>query len=161
MFSLRLPGFSLPELCMLCGKVVLFFAWATLAAPAWGDDAAPKALQQHQLQRQQQQEQLQLRMHQQQRAVQSPATDARQKQAIDLLEINQQQRQQELQYRQQIEPQTAQPSDDEGTRRAKAQMEQQKAQQQSQQQLQRFDSELQQHAEKNRKEPSRGEIRAD
>ena len=46
-----------------------------------------------------------------------------------------------MHYRQQIEPPTAQPADDEGTRRAKERMEREKAQRQSQQQLQRFDAE--------------------
>ena len=126
-------------------KVLMtFIGWVALAAAAWGaEDPGGRALQQHQLQRQQQQEALQLRMQQQQRSVQEPPADARQQQALDQLQINQQQQQQQLHHRQGIEPAGAQPSDDEGTRRAKAQMELQKAQQQSQQQLRRFESELQ------------------
>lgn len=120
---------------------------AVLAGAVWGEDAAQKALRQDQLQRQHQQDQLLLRMQQQQRNVQSPSADARQEQERERIEINQRQRQQALQYRQQIEPPSAQPSDDEGTRRAKAQIERQHAQQQSQQQLQRFDRERRQAAE--------------
>jgi hypothetical protein len=48
-----------------------------------------------------------------------------------------------MHYRQGIEPASAQPSDGEGTRMAKSQLELEKAQQQSQQQLRRFESELQ------------------
>ena len=121
-----------------------FIGWAALAAAAWGaEDPGERALQQHQLQRQQQQEALQLRMQQQQRSVGGPPADARPQQALEQLQINQQQQQQQLHYRQGIEPTSAQPSEGEDTRRAKAQMELQKAQQQSQQQLRRFESELQ------------------
>jgi hypothetical protein len=129
------------------------------AAPALGaDDPGARALQQHQLQRQQQQDALQLHMQQQQRATQSPPTDLRQQQQARQLEIDQQQRQQELHYRQGIEPSTAQPSDDEGTRRAKASTELQKAQQQGGRQLQRFDAETQHQGEARRKVESRGEV---
>ena len=82
-------------------------------------------------------------MQQQQGSLQNPPADARQQQALEQLQINQQQQQQQLHYRQGIEPVSAQPSEGEGTSRAKAQMELQKAQQQSQQQLRRFESELQ------------------
>ena len=123
---------------------MMFIGWIALATAAWGaDDPGARALQQHQLQRQQQQDALQLRMQQQQRSVQEPPAGAKQQQALDPLQINQRQQQQELHYRQGMEPTGAQPSDDEGTRGAKAQMELQKAQQQSQQQLRRFESELQ------------------
>jgi hypothetical protein len=99
-------------------------------------------------------------MQQQQRATQAPPADVRQQQAGKQLEIEQQQRQQELHYRQGIEPSTAQPIDDEGTRRAKTQLELQKAQRQGERQLQRFDRETQQEAERRRKVESRGEISA-
>ena len=134
--------------------LVLAAAW-----PAWAaDDAGSRALQQNQLQRQQQQDALQLRMQQQQRAVQSPPVDLRQQQAVKQLEIDQQQRQQELHYQQGVEPPTAQPSDDGGTRRAKAQMELQEAKRQGQSELRRSDYESQQQAEQKRKVESRGEI---
>jgi hypothetical protein len=130
------------------------------AIPAWGaDDPAARALQQHQLQRQQQQDALQLRMQQQQHAVQSPPADSQQLQAMKQLEIDQQQRQQDLHYRQSIEPSATHPSDDEGSRRAKVQIEQERAQQQSQQQLRSFDAESQRQAERRVKEESRGEIK--
>jgi hypothetical protein len=123
---------------------IIFIGLAALAAAAWGaDDPGGRALQQHQLQRQQQLEALQLRMQQQQRSVQESPADPRRQQAVEQLQINQQQQQQELHYRQGIEPASAQPSEGEGTRRAKAQMELEKAQQQSQQQLRRFEPELQ------------------
>jgi hypothetical protein len=134
---------------------------AVLAGAAGGaEDPGARALQQHQTQRQQQQDAFQLRMQQQQRATQAPPADTRQQQAGKQLEIEQQQRQQELHYRQGIEPSIAQPTDDDGTRRAKAQLEQQKAQRQGSRQLQRFDGETQQEAERRRKVESRGEITA-
>src|SRR5688572_14299240 len=108
---------------------------------AGAEDPGAKAFQQNQQQRQQQQDALQLRMQQQQRATQVPPAGVRQQQSGRQLEIEQQQRQQELHYRQSVEPSTAQPSDDDGTRRAKAQLEQQKAQRESERQLQRFDRE--------------------
>ena len=129
-------------------STLLFVGLAMLPGTAGSDDPAQKALQQQLLQRQQQQDQLQLRMRQQQRNLQSPPVDTRQQQTLQQLEVNQRERQQELHYRQSIEPPTAQPSDDEGTHRAKAEMERQRAQEQGQQQLQRFDSELQQQKEK-------------
>ena len=123
---------------------IIFIGGAALAAAAWGaDDPGARALQQHQLQRQQHQEALQLRMQQQQRNVQESPADPRRQQAVEQLQINQQQQQRELHYRQGIEPASAQPSEGEGSRRAKAQMELEKAQQQSQQQLRRFESEPQ------------------
>jgi hypothetical protein len=134
--------------------VILSGAAAALGA----DDPGTRALQQNQLQRQQQQDALQLRMQQQQGSVQYPPADARQQQAIRQLEADQQQRQQELHYRQGIEPSTAQPSDDAGTRRAKAQLEQDRANEQGQRQLLRYDSEAQQRAEQVRRQKSRGEI---
>lgn len=132
---------------------------AALAATApAADDAGAQALQKHQLERQQQQEALQLRMQQQQRALQSPPADARQQQSARQLEVEQQQRQQELHYRQGIAPPGAHPTDDEGTRRAKAQMELQEAGRQGQQQLRRFDYESQQQGRQKRKVESRGEV---
>lgn len=132
---------------------------ASFAASAAGaDDPGARALQQHQLQRQQQQDALQLRMQQQQRATQSAPADSRQQQQARQLEIDQQQRQQELHYRQGIEPPTAQPSDDDGTRRAKTNIELQQARQQGQRELRRLDTETQQHAEGRRTVESRGEI---
>jgi len=128
------------------------------AAALGADDPGTRALQQHQLQRQQQQDALQLRMQQQQGSVQNPPADARQQQAIRQLEADQQQRQQELHYRQGIEPSTAQPSDDAGTQRAKAQLEQDRANEQGQRQLLRYESEAQQRAEQARRQKSRGEI---
>lgn len=140
-------------------RLLVTISCAAIAGPVQGaDDPGARALQQHQLQRQQQQDALQLRMQQQQRAAQSPPADSRQQQAAKQLEIEQQQWQQELHYRQGVEPPTAQPSDGEGTRRAKAQMELQKAQQQGQQQLRRFDAETQQQVEQKRKVESRGEV---
>jgi len=142
----------------LVKRLLLIAGCAAMAGPAAGaDDPGERALQQHQLQRQQQHDALQLRMQQQQRATQSPRADARQQQAEKQLEIDQQQRQQQLHDRQGIEPSTAQPSDDEGTRRAKAQMEVQEAGQQGQRQLRRFDHESQQQTEQRRKVESRGE----
>lgn len=124
--------------------VLTFIGGIALAAAARGaDDPGERALQQHRLQRQQQQEALQLRMQQQQRSVQESPADPRRQQAVEQLQINQQQQQQELHYRQGIEPGSAQPSEGEDTRRAKAQMELEKAQRQSQQQLRRFESEPQ------------------
>lgn len=118
--------------------------WMALAVPAWGaDDPGARALQQQQIQRQQQQDALQLRMQQQHRAAQNPPRDARQKQAQERLEVEQRQRQQALHYRHGVEPATAQPSDDDGARRAKEGMERQKAQQQGQEFLRRSEVELQ------------------
>ncbi len=100
-----------------------------LVAPVWGaEDPGARALQQQLLLRQQQQEALQLRMQQQHIAPSAPA-DARQRLLLEQLQMEQRQRQAQQHYRQAIEPPTAQPSDDEGTRRAKAEMELQKARQ--------------------------------
>jgi hypothetical protein len=124
--------------------LMTFIGWAALAAAAWSaEDPGGRALQQHQLQRQQQQEALQLRMQQQQHSAQDRPANTRQQQALEQLQINQRQQQQLLHDRQGIEPASAQPSEGEGGRRAKAQMELEKAQRQSQQQLRRFESELQ------------------
>lgn len=123
--------------------------WLTLVGASWSaDDPGARAVQQQLLQRQQQQEALQLRMQQQQRAVQSPPADARQNQAREKMQIEQQQQQQALHYRQGIEPQPAQPADDEGTRRAKAEMERLRAQRESQEQARRFEREMQQEPPK-------------
>ena len=141
-------------------RLAAIIGCVALAAPVWSaDDPALRALQQHQLQRQQQQDALQLRMQQQHRAVQSPPAGSQQQQATKQLEIDQQQRQQDLHFRQGIESSAAHPSDDEGARRAKAQIELQRAQQQSQQQLRSFDAESQRQAERRVKEESRGEIK--
>ena len=112
---------------------------------AAADDPAARALQQNQLQRQQQQDRLQLRMQQDQRAAQYPPADARQRQAMEQLELDQAQRQQQLHFQQQRAQQARPdlPSDDPGTRDAKAQIEQQRAARESRQQLQQFDRELQ------------------
>jgi hypothetical protein len=124
--------------------VLTVAGWAALVAAAWGaEDSGARAFQQHQLQRQQQQEVLQLRMQQQQRAVQSFPADPRQKQAQEKLQADQQLQQQQLHYRQAIEPETAQPSDDEGTRRAKAESGRLDAQRRSQQQIRQSARELQ------------------
>jgi hypothetical protein len=118
--------------------------WMAVAVPAWGaDDPGARAVHQQQIQRQQQQDALQLRMQQQQRAVQHPPQDTAQKQALERLQADQRQRQQELHYRQSIEPPVVQPTDDEGTRRAKEAAERQKAEQQGQELLRRSDTHLQ------------------
>ncbi|MDH3287580.1 MAG: hypothetical protein OEP48_07650 [Betaproteobacteria bacterium] len=131
-----------------------------LVALAWGaDEPGARALHEQQMMRQQQQDTLQLRMQQQQRSLQSPPAGAREGEALERLQINQQQRQQQLHYRQNIEPPTAHPDDDAGARRTKAELERQRAQRQGERQLQRFDSELQQRVESGRGEKARGEIR--
>ena len=117
-----------------------------LTAPAWSaDDPGGRAIQQLQLQRQEQQEQLQLEMQQYQRNSVNPPADARQRQAIEQLELDQSLRQQQLHMDQQRALQTRPeiPSDDPGTRDAKAQLELQRGSQESQRQLQQFDLELQ------------------
>ncbi len=123
-------------LCCLAGLA--------LAGQAWGGDPVLRELERSQQMRQQQQDALQLRMQQYHRSVQTPPADTSQQQAIQQLEIEQRQRQQETHYRQNIEAQPTAPADDEGTRRAKGQIEQQRAEQQGQQQLRRFDWELEQ-----------------
>jgi len=124
-----LPKIRLQRRDMRINPCSIAIACALLIPPAWGaEDPGARALQQHQLQRQQQQEALQLRM-QQQDVVQSAPADARQRQVLEQQQLEQRQRQDQQHYRQAIEPSTAQPSDDEGTRRAKAEMERQKARQ--------------------------------
>ena len=136
-------GFRLgPVFCVLAG--------VTLAGPAWGQDPGLRELQRNQQMRQQQQDELQLRMQQQQRSVQNPPADASQQQSIRQLELEQRQRQQDLHYRQNIDVQPAAPADDEGTRRAKSQIEQERTRQQSEQQLRQFDWQLQQESEHRR-----------
>jgi hypothetical protein len=137
-------GRALGLQCIRTGLLAsLMVIWTSPIGAA--DDAALKALQQNQLERQQQQDQLQLRMQQYQRNIQNPPADARQRQSIEQLELNQQLRQQQLHQLQQRELQTRpEPlTDDEGTRRAKAQIEQQRAQQQSRRQLEQFERERQ------------------
>jgi hypothetical protein len=108
------------------------------------DDATSRELHRQLQQRQQQQDQLQLRMQQYQRDAQPPRASVPQEPAIRQLEIEQQQRQRELHYRQQQSVPPPSPMDDEATRRAKAQLDQQRADQESRRQLQRFDRELEQ-----------------
>ena len=129
----------------------------SLCLQAGAEDAPLRALQQNQLMRQQQQDQLQLRMQQYQRNGQDPPADARQRQAIEQLELNQRLQQQLLHQHQQRELQARPelPSDDVGTRRAKAQIEERRARQESRRQLDQFDRELQfQAAEARQKEES-------
>jgi hypothetical protein len=110
---------------------------------AWpAENPAGRALQQHQLQRQQRDEDTQLRLMQLQRAAQTPPAGLRERQARERQQVDQRQRQQELHDRQAIEPAAAQPANDEGTRRAKAELELQRARQQSQQQIRQFEGEL-------------------
>jgi hypothetical protein len=111
---------------------------ALTAGAASSADPAARELQRHQLQREQQQDELQLRMLQQQREAQRPSPAARE------LEIDQRRRQQQLHYQQQIAPPAGQPSDDAGTQRARAQMDEERARQERARELQRFDSELRQ-----------------
>src|SRR3977135_1745475 len=115
------------------GSSILLFAFA----PPWAADEALKALQYNQLLRDQQQDRLQLRMQQYQTGVRA---DPRQRPALEQLEINQALRQQQLQLHQQRELQARPeaPSDDEGVRRAKAQIEEQRARHESRLQLQQF-----------------------
>jgi hypothetical protein len=134
---------------MLCGV-----ASVTLAGPAWGQqDPGLQELQRNQQMRQQQQDELQLRMQQQQRSLQNPPADARQQQSIHQLEIEQRQRQQDLHYRQNIGQPPAADTDDEGTRRAKSQIEQERTRQQSEQQLRQFDWQLQQESGRRKDQP--------
>lgn len=129
---------------MLKLPITLCLAALALAGAAWGSDTDPalREMQRNLELRRQQQDDLRLRMRQYERSIQAPPADARQQQAIRQLEIEQRQRLQELHYRQSVEAPSAPPAEDEGTRRAKAQIEQQRAQQQSEQQLRRFDREL-------------------
>lgn len=120
-----------------------------LAGPAWGaDDPSERAIQQLQLQRQQQQDRLQLKLQQYQRNTLNPPADARQRQAIEQLELDQALRQQQLQMdqRRALQTRPEMPSDDLGARDAKTQIELQRARQESQRQLQQFDLELQNRA---------------
>jgi hypothetical protein len=124
------PRIRVQHRAMRINPCAIAIACAMLVAPAWGaEDPGARVLQQHQLERQQQQEALQLRMQQQQKGVQAAPADARQRQALEQQQLEQRQRLDQQHYRQAIEPPTAQPSDDEGTRRAKAEMERQKARQ--------------------------------
>jgi hypothetical protein len=101
-----------------------------LVAPAWGaEDPGARVLQQQLLLRQQQQEALQLRMQQQNLLAQPAPADARQRLLLEPLQAGERQRLDQAHYRQAIAPATAQPSDDEATRRAKAEMERLKARQ--------------------------------
>jgi hypothetical protein len=120
-----------------------------LVASAWGaEDPTLRAVQQNQLQRQHQQDQLQLRMQQYQSSTRYPPQDTRERQALEQLEMSQALRQQQLQLQQQrdfqVRPEAS--GDDEGVRRAKAQIEQTRARQEAQRQLQQFDRELQSKA---------------
>lgn len=145
--------------CEWVRAVPLIGALVLAAVPVRGaDDPAARALQEQQLHRQQQQEALQLRMQQQQRAVQSAPAGVGQQQSVGETEIEQRQQQHELHYRQGVAPPTASPDDDPGTRRARAQIEQEQARRQSEEQLRRFDAESRRQADKRRKEPGRGEI---
>jgi hypothetical protein len=114
---------------------------ALVGGVAWADPAA-KATQQQQLQRQQQEEALQLRMRQQQRETRVAPADAKQKQALEQFHAGQRARQQASHDRQAVEPGTATPGDDAGTRAAKAELARRKAQDESRRQLQRLDSEM-------------------
>jgi len=126
-------------------RIVLIFALAVAMsqASAWGEDPGARELQRNLQQRQQQQEELQLRMQQYQRSA-PPPSGVQQNQAIRQLEIEQLQRQRALHYRQQQNLPLPDPMDDEATRRAKAQLEQQRANEESRRQMQRFDWELEQ-----------------
>lgn len=109
-------------------------ACAMLAVPAWGaEDPGALVLRQHLLQRQQQQEVLHLRMQQQQEMLQlrmqqqqlsfTPApADPQQGLALDRVQTDQRQRLDQSHYRQAIAPAPALPSDDESTRRVKAEL---------------------------------------
>ena len=119
-----------------------------LVPSAWADDPAARELQRSQLQRQQQQDELQLRMQQYQRNAPS-SNSLHPDQSVRQLEIEQLQRQRELHYRQNQNVAPPAPMDDEGTRRAKAQIEQQRAQQESRRQMQRFDWEMEQARRRN------------
>jgi hypothetical protein len=119
-----------------------------LVPSAWADDPAARELQRSQLQRQQQQDELQLRMQQYQRNAPSSGS-LHPDQGVRQLEIEQLQRQRELHYRQNQNVAPPAPMDDEGTRRAKAQIEQQRAQQESRRQMQHFDWEMEQARRRN------------
>src|SRR6185295_6381818 len=96
--------------------VILF--WAAAVGVWAAEDPGAGALQQNQLLRQQQQDQLQLRMQQYHGTALNPQPDARARQAIQQLELDQALRQQQLQLQQRRELQTrpAVPTEDEGVR---------------------------------------------
>ena len=121
-------------------QAAAFWCLVLAGAVAWADPAA-KVTQQQQLQRQQQEDALQLRMRQQQRETRAAPADAKQKQALEQLHAGQRARQQALHDRQAVEPGTATPGDDAGTRAAKAALERRKAEEESRWQLQRLEAE--------------------
>ena len=148
------PGFAMLAMALL-------ISCAATVTPARGADGPDGGgLQQHQLMRQQQQDGLQLRMLQQQRALEAPPAGSRERQDLERLQINQQQRQQDLQYRQRIEPSMVRPGVESGVSSVVADQQPAKAQERGASQLQRFDSDLKQHAETLHEERVRGEIRA-
>lgn len=114
--------------------------WAIAGAVPAAEDPGFRAQQQQQLERRQQEDALQLRMRQEQRATQHPPADLRERQALDASQARQRTQQRELHYRQSIERASTHPDDDEGTRRAKAELERRRAQLESEQQLQRMES---------------------
>jgi len=124
--------------------VLYCLAWIASPGAAWSEEPGVRELQRGQQMRQQQQDELQLRMQQYQRSSQTPSADVRQQQSIRQLEIDQRQRQQELHYRQNMNVPPPSPLDDEATRRARSQIEEQRAGQESRRQLQRFDWEMEQ-----------------
>jgi hypothetical protein len=132
----------------MAGLLRLCSLAVALVPPVWADDPGARELQRNQLQRQQQQDELQLRMQQYQRSAPSSGSLSPD-QGIRQLEIKQLQRQRELHYRQNQNVVPPAPMDDEGTRRAKAQIEQQRAQQESRRQMQRFDWEMEQARRRN------------
>ena len=94
-------------------------------------------------------------MQQHQRGAQNPLPDVRSRLATEQLEVNQQLRQQQLHHQQQREQLTRpeMPSDDPGTRSAKAQLERQRAEAESRRQLRQFDWERQDEGGKRKAEP--------
>lgn len=119
--------------------ILYLLASVAVAGAAWAQDPGAQEVQRNLQKRQQQQDELQLRMQQQQRSLQDPPADAAQQRSVRQLEIEQRLQQEELHYRQNINQPPASITDDEGTRRAKSQIEQDRARQQSEQQLRRFD----------------------
>lgn len=124
------------ELQSVLALVAMLGGVVTTTAADGAEDPGARALERQQLQRQQQQDALQLRL-QQQRALQSAPADPERRQALERQQQEQRQKQQQLHDRQVVAPETAQPSDDAGTRAAKAEMERQKAREESRRQLQR------------------------
>jgi hypothetical protein len=126
--------------------LALVAGWVTCAPTGadGADDPAARSLLQQQLQRQQQQEALQLRMQQQQQAASGPPPHARQRQALEQLQVEQRLRQQELHYRQDVETVTPQPADDPGMQRARDDLEKEKARQQGESLLRRSEAGQQQ-----------------